>query len=80
MLWIAPEILRNHSSREISQAADVFSFAIILYEMCTRCEPYISEPWYISLAGKYIQDLINKAASRDCGLLCVFCWSFKNVL
>ena len=59
MLWIAPEVLRNHPSHEISQAADVFSFAIISYEMCTRSEPYISEPWYISIAGKFIQDLIN---------------------
>ena len=75
MLWIAPEILRNHPSREITQSADVFSFSIILYEMCTRSEPYISEPWYIILAGKFIRKIINSTdANHDYHLLNAVCW------
>ena len=49
---MAPEMLRNYPPRKVSQQGDVYSFAIILYEMCTRNEPYISEPWYQSIEGK----------------------------
>ena len=51
LLWMAPEMLRNYPPRKVSQQGDVYSFAIILYEMCTRNEPYISEPWYQSIEG-----------------------------
>ncbi|WAR31767.1 ANPRA-like protein [Mya arenaria] len=49
MLWMAPEHLRNYPPRQKSQTGDVYSFAIILYEICTRAEPYVSEIWYTSL-------------------------------
>ncbi|WAR31536.1 ANPRA-like protein [Mya arenaria] len=49
LLWMAPEHLRNYPPRQSSQAGDVYSFAIIIYEMCTRAEPYVSEIWYKSL-------------------------------
>ena len=52
LLWMAPEILRNYPPRKASQPGDVYSFAIILYEMCTRNEPYVTESWYQSLEGK----------------------------
>ena len=55
LLWMAPEHLRNYPPRQSSQTGDVFSFAIILYEMCTRTEPYVSETWYKSLDGKLHQ-------------------------
>ncbi|KAH3838475.1 hypothetical protein DPMN_111885 [Dreissena polymorpha] len=49
LLWMAPEHLRVYPPRQISQSGDVYSFAIILYEMCTRTEPYTDETWYQSL-------------------------------
>ena len=52
LLWIAPEILRNYPPRRVSQSGDVYSFAIILYEMTTRNEPYVSESWYQSVEGE----------------------------
>ena len=52
LLWVAPEILRNHPRRSKSQPGDVYSFSIILFEMCTRNEPFITEPWYHTLEGK----------------------------
>ncbi|WAR31870.1 ANPRA-like protein, partial [Mya arenaria] len=52
MLWMAPEHLRNYPPRQKSQTGDVYSFAIILYEICTRAEPYVSEMWYTSLDVK----------------------------
>ena len=51
LLWMAPEILRKYPPRRATQMGDVYSFAIILYEICTRNEPYIAEEWYISLEG-----------------------------
>ncbi|XP_052788739.1 atrial natriuretic peptide receptor 1-like [Mya arenaria] len=49
LIWMAPEHLRSYPPRQSSPAGDVYSFAIILYEMCTRAEPYVSESWYKSL-------------------------------
>lgn len=53
---MAPEILRKYPPRIATQPGDVYSFAIILYEMCTRNEPYVTEEWYQSLEGN---DLCN---------------------
>ncbi|XP_052224888.1 atrial natriuretic peptide receptor 1-like [Dreissena polymorpha] len=52
LLWMAPEHLRLYPPRQISQSGDVYSFAIILYEMCTRTEPYTAEIWYQSIDGE----------------------------
>ena len=49
---MAPEILRKYPLRTATHAGDVYSFAIILYEMCSRNEPYVTEAWYQSLEGK----------------------------
>ena len=58
LLWMAPEHLRVYPPRVSSQFGDVYSFAIILYEMCTRTEPYVTEPWYRSLDGVYMYVLM----------------------
>ena len=50
--WMAPEILRSYPLTKASQPGDVYGFAIILYEMCSRNEPYINEHWYQSVEGK----------------------------
>jgi len=39
--WTAPEILRNH---RYGVEADVYSFAIVLWEFCTRLDPYEGMP------------------------------------
>ena len=54
LLWMAPEILRRYPPRIASQPGDIYSFAIILYEMCTRNEPFVTESWYQSLECEYI--------------------------
>ncbi|XP_052278723.1 atrial natriuretic peptide receptor 1-like [Dreissena polymorpha] len=62
LLWMAPEHLRLYpASRQRSQAGDVYSFAVILYEMCTRAEPFTEESWYIS-----ISDTLDKI--KNCGI------------
>ncbi|XP_052261252.1 atrial natriuretic peptide receptor 1-like [Dreissena polymorpha] len=51
LLWMAPdpEHLRVYpASRQRSQAGDMYSFAVILYEICTRAEPFTEESWYTS--------------------------------
>ena len=52
IFWTAPEILRTSSQWKPTQPGDVYSFAIILYEMCTRSEPYTQEIWFKSVEGK----------------------------
>jgi len=40
-LWTAPEILReNNPPRRGTQRADVYSYAIVCYEIMMRTEPY----------------------------------------
>jgi len=40
-LWTAPEILReNNPSRRGTQRGDVYSYAIVCYEIMMRTEPY----------------------------------------
>ena len=51
LLWMAPELLRTFPRIKYSQPGDVYSFAIVLYEMCTRTEPYTNEVWYQSVEG-----------------------------
>ena len=44
MLWSAPEILRR-GSQAITAKSDVFSFAIILHEVCSRQPPWGAGPF-----------------------------------
>ncbi|CAJ1965347.1 unnamed protein product [Cylindrotheca closterium] len=39
--WMAPELLRNESAQ--TAASDVFSFGVILIEVCSRKDPYEGE-------------------------------------
>ena len=51
LFWTAPEILRSSPPTKATQTGDVYSFGIILYEMCMRKEPYVDELWYDSVEG-----------------------------
>ena len=55
LLWTAPEILRKSSDIRLgySQKGDVYSFAIILQEICTRSEPYSEND--LDVNGKYFE-------------------------
>ncbi|KAL5020199.1 hypothetical protein ScPMuIL_003091 [Solemya velum] len=43
LFWVAPEHLRTGPYAEFSQAGDVYSFGIILFEVLTRYPPYDNE-------------------------------------
>jgi serine/threonine protein kinase len=36
--WMAPEMFEN--DKEYTEKVDVYSFAIVLWELVTRCQPY----------------------------------------
>ncbi|XP_060554776.1 atrial natriuretic peptide receptor 1-like [Ruditapes philippinarum] len=85
LAWMAPEHLRVYPPRKCSQPGDVYSFAIILYEMCTRNEPYANEPWYISLddtlqkikhgRSRFVRPTLNESDSfPDIVNLTKCCW------
>ncbi|KAL5020296.1 hypothetical protein ScPMuIL_003188 [Solemya velum] len=40
LLWVAPEHLRTNPYTDVSQPGDVYSFAIVFYELVTRTIPY----------------------------------------
>ncbi|XP_045198693.2 atrial natriuretic peptide receptor 1-like isoform X2 [Mercenaria mercenaria] len=84
MIWVAPEHVRVHPKRISSQTGDVYSFGIILYEMCTRLEPYLNEEWYSSL-NDVIERIIgrnqltrptftNSDLYEDMAILAKLCW------
>ncbi|XP_052212562.1 atrial natriuretic peptide receptor 1-like [Dreissena polymorpha] len=65
LLWMAPEHLRLYpASRQRSQAGDVYSFAVILYEMCTRAEPFTEESWYTSVSDTV--EMIKNCGIKPC--------------
>ncbi|XP_053381094.1 atrial natriuretic peptide receptor 1-like [Mercenaria mercenaria] len=85
MLWMAPEHVRAYPPRKSSQLGDVYSFGIILYEMCTRNEPYVNEEWYSS-CNDAIKRIINSDHTtrptfteydlcEDIAVLAKLCWS-----
>ncbi|KAL5020121.1 hypothetical protein ScPMuIL_003013 [Solemya velum] len=53
LFWVAPEHLRTNPDNDVSTSGDVYSFAIILYEIITRDAPY-SESTYT------VQDVVRK--------------------
>ncbi|WAR31511.1 ANPRA-like protein [Mya arenaria] len=69
---MAPEHLRSYPPRQSSPAGDVYSFAIILYEMCTRAEPYVSERGGMSVIRP---TLTVDSLSSDIINLTTNCWN-----
>ena len=40
LLWTAPEFLSKNATASKSKSGDVYSYGIILQEICTRTDPY----------------------------------------
>ncbi|XP_060577414.1 atrial natriuretic peptide receptor 1-like [Ruditapes philippinarum] len=85
LLWMAPEHVRTYPPRKYSQLGDVYSFGIVLYEMCTRNEPYVNEEWYTSVndtIDKILQSehptrptFTDSESCNDIAALAKQCWS-----
>jgi len=72
--WAAPEVLREH---KYCLKADVYSFGICLWEMCTREEPYkdlTSSQVVIAVAVNGQRPPIDKAILHDFVNLMTSCW------
>lgn len=72
--WAAPEVIRH---QKYSFKADVFSFAICLWEMCTRSKPYEDIPPYqvvIAVAMKGLRPTLSPKIHRSFMRLMVQCW------
>ena len=55
-LWVAPELIRlQTANRNVTemQNADVYSFAIILYEILSRKEPFEDDLEFLPLEGMF---------------------------
>ena len=52
LLWTAPEILRDPQNNGPSKESDVYSAAIVMYEIMTRNEPFETERLDIGTEGK----------------------------
>ncbi|CAD5118690.1 DgyrCDS7373 [Dimorphilus gyrociliatus] len=67
LLWTAPEVLREHSA--ISQAADVYSFGIILQELISQ-----SKPFYEQFPPETIVELVKSSSEVSyrpkCAVIC----------
>ncbi|KAN0028998.1 hypothetical protein ACTFIV_010866 [Dictyostelium citrinum] len=73
--WTAPEVLRNDAYTE---KADVFSFAIVLWEMVTREDPYQGMPTFqivISVGQHKLRPIVPPQVSAPFTRLITECWS-----
>ncbi|KAM9973039.1 hypothetical protein ACTFIR_012410 [Dictyostelium discoideum] len=73
--WTAPEILRHES---YNQKADVYSYAIVLYELLTGEEPYQGIPPMnagILVASKGLRPELPDNCDPNWKKLVVWCWS-----
>jgi len=76
-IYMAPEVLDGD---EYSSSADVFSFAMVLYELFTATEPYLTPqftaPWHIAqfvTAGKRLE--IPPSVPKHAADLIRHCWA-----
>ncbi|EGC40296.1 hypothetical protein DICPUDRAFT_25383 [Dictyostelium purpureum] len=73
--WTAPEVLRNDAYTE---KADVFSFAIVLWEIVTREDPYQGMPTFqivISVGQHKLRPIVPPQVSAPFTRLITECWS-----
>ena len=60
--WMAPEVIQNNCNDNTK--ADVYSFGIIIWEVCTRIQPYKNMNNF-----QIIDYVCNENGRPDCGLL-----------
>eukprot|EP01133_Synstelium_polycarpum_P013424 gene13424-15818_t len=73
--WTAPEVLRND---QYTEKADVFSFAIVLWELVTREDPYQGMPTFqivISVGQHKLRPIVPPHVSAPFTRLITECWS-----
>jgi len=73
--WTAPEVLNNE---KYGEKADVYSFAICLWEMCTREEPYHGRPPFrvvVAVATEGLRPTIPDDCNVFYRTLMTNCWS-----
>ncbi|CAN8293111.1 unnamed protein product [Cochlearia groenlandica] len=75
--WMAPELL-NGSSSKVSEKVDVFSFAIVLWEILTGEEPY-ANMHYGAIIGGIVNNTLRPTIPSYCDLdwrtLMEECWA-----
>ncbi|XP_011033976.1 PREDICTED: uncharacterized protein LOC105132286 [Populus euphratica] len=75
--WMAPELL-NGSSSKVSEKVDVFSFAIVLWEILTGEEPY-ANMHYGAIIGGIVNNTLRPPVPSFCDpewrLLMEQCWA-----
>ncbi|GLT49479.1 hypothetical protein SLA2020_230310 [Shorea laevis] len=75
--WMAPELLHGSSSK-VSEKVDVFSFAIVLWEILTGEEPY-ANMHYGAIIGGIVSNTLRPPVPSDCDpewrLLMEQCWA-----
>ncbi|KAJ6419650.1 hypothetical protein OIU84_029715 [Salix udensis] len=62
--WMAPELL-NGSSNKVSEKVDVFSFAIVLWEILTGDEPY-ANMHYGAIIGGIVSNTLRPTIPSHC--------------
>ncbi|GAM27271.1 hypothetical protein SAMD00019534_104460 [Acytostelium subglobosum LB1] len=73
--WTAPEVLRNDPYTE---KADIFSYAIVLWELVTRQDPYQGMPTFqivISVGQHRLRPVVPSNVSGAFTRLLTECWS-----
>jgi len=63
LLWTAPELLRIARSARPSEgtfSADVFSYAIVVYELCFLKQPYGEQLTELGAPGNAAFQLVNQ--------------------
>jgi len=65
--WLAPEIIDNQSLPIYDERSDVYSFAMVLYEICSRGIPYFQDYWerFCERSGRFDEMACIKAIVHE---------------
>eukprot|EP01113_Clastostelium_recurvatum_P017565 TRINITY_DN2066_c0_g1_i3.p1 TRINITY_DN2066_c0_g1~~TRINITY_DN2066_c0_g1_i3.p1 ORF type:complete len:664 (-),score=136.84 TRINITY_DN2066_c0_g1_i3:76-2067(-) len=73
--WTAPEVLRNETYTE---KADVFSYGVVLWELCTREDPYAGMPTFqivIAVGQHKMRPVVPPTTPAEMAQLMTECWN-----